>query len=190
MTPGDTARILTKAAAYDNRTIGEADIAAWHEIIGYLDVRDCLAAVTAHYAEQRDRAMPADIRRLAIGIRDDRNRRERQAIEPPPAQRDRSPEVARLVQAAVDALPKLTIHDRALAQARAQRGRQPAAPLAPKGKPKPPKDFPEPADNAIAAMATRYLLDGHNPADVADRLGVSRRWCELTLHRFASKAAA
>lgn len=185
MTPAETARVLTKAAAFDNRTIGETDVAAWHEILGYLDVRDCLTAITTHYSEQRDRAMPADIRRLAIGIRDDRQRRERQAIEPAPVNHERSEDVKRLVQAVADALPKTTIHDRALAQARKDRGRQPATKLAPKGKPNPPKDNPPPADDAIAALATRYLLDGHHPADVSKRLGVSRRWCELTLHRFA-----
>jgi len=183
MTPGDTARVLGKAAAFDNRTVGETDIAAWHEILGYLDVRDCLAAITTHYSEQRDRAMPADIRRLAITIRDDRNRRERQAIEPAPVHHERSEDVKRLVQAVVDALPSTTIHDRALAQARKERGRQPAPKPATKRKLPPPKDFPPPADDAIAALTTRYLLDGHHPADVANRLGVSRRWCELTLHR-------
>lgn len=69
MTPGDTARVLGKIAAFDLRTLGEADVLAWHEIIGHLDVASCFLAVTAHYRENSTRAMPADIRKLATDIR-------------------------------------------------------------------------------------------------------------------------
>lgn len=68
MTPSETATVLAKCAAYDARTIGEADVAAWHEIIGHLHVTHCLEAVAIHYREHTTRAMPADIRKLATDI--------------------------------------------------------------------------------------------------------------------------
>lgn len=84
MTPGDTARVLAKIAAFDQRTIGEADVLAWHEVIGHLDAASCMAAVTTHYRENTTRIMPADVRKLATDIRvrqrSDHERRQR-AIE-------------------------------------------------------------------------------------------------------------
>lgn len=77
MTPSETAAVLAKCAAYDARTIGEADVAAWHEIIGHLHVTPCLEAVAIHYREHATRAMPADIRRLATDIQ----ARQRAALE-------------------------------------------------------------------------------------------------------------
>lgn len=65
MTPDETARVLAKCAAYDRRTIGRADVAAWSEALADLAVDDCLTAVAAWYSEHREFAMPADIRRLA-----------------------------------------------------------------------------------------------------------------------------
>ena len=69
MTPGDTGRVLAKISAFDQRTVGDADIAAWHEIIGHLDTASCMAAVTVHYRETTHRIMPADVRKLATDIR-------------------------------------------------------------------------------------------------------------------------
>lgn len=193
MTPADTGKVLMKVAAYDQRTVGAADIAAWHEVIGHLDLADCLNAVTTHYREQSTRAMPADIRKLALGIRDARQARDRQtdrrlAIEAGPTTRDRSPEVTALVKSVVDALPKVDAHARALARARKERGRpspelRQATAKKPK-KAKKPKDHPPPTSDEIAALAARYLVDGYAPADVAERLGVSRRWCERTARKF------
>lgn len=69
MTPADVATVLTKAAAFDQRTIGRADVAAWAEIISDLNLDDCLAAVTAFYRDPPDgRAQPADIRQRALAI--------------------------------------------------------------------------------------------------------------------------
>lgn len=194
MTPGDTARVLAKVAAYDQRTVGSADIGAWHEVIGHLNLADCLTAVTAHYREQSTRAMPADIRKLAFGIRDARQSRDRQhdrrqAIEAGPTTDDRSPEVDALVQAVIDALPQPDPHARALARTRKERGRpspelRQATAKRQKKKPKKPNDHPEPVSDEIAALATRYLIDGYEPVDVAERLGVSRRWCERTARKF------
>lgn len=69
----DTVDVLTKCAAFDQRTVGDGDAAAWHEVLGPFDVQDALRAVTAWYTEHSDqRAMPADIRRAILAIRADR----------------------------------------------------------------------------------------------------------------------
>lgn len=71
--------VLAKAAAVDNRTIGEANILAWHEIIGHLDVHDCLAAVTRHRIESPDVYLqPGHVLRLAEQVRKERQERERE----------------------------------------------------------------------------------------------------------------
>lgn len=185
MTPQETGDVLAKAAAFDQRTVGTADVLAWHEVIGNLDLADCLEAVTVHYRESTARAMPADIRKLATAVRDRREARQRQktgrlAVEA--GTPDRSVEVKALVQAVADALPKPDVHQRALARARQERGRVVQRPL-PKRKHKPPKDYPAPMSDDVAKLATRYLLDRHHPAVVAEMLGVSRRWCEKTVRR-------
>lgn len=193
MTPEQTADVLVKLAAYDQRTVGAGDVLAWHEVIGHMDLADCLAAVTAHYASEPRRAMPADIRRLAIDIRDTRKSREHQAerrLALEAGVPDRSEDVKALVRAVADALPKVDNHTRALNRARKERGRPMPAP-APKEKraKSKPKDYPPPQSDEVAAMATRYLLDGHEPASVAERLGVSKRWCERTANRFRQEAS-
>jgi len=180
----ETGLVLAKLAAFDQRTVGESDLLAWHEVLGRYDLDDCLAAVTAHYADTRDRAMPADIRRHATRIRNDRHEREeretrRLEIEAKP---DRSDAVTALVQSVVDALPKPDVHQRALARARKDRGR-PEPVRHERKKPAKPGDYPVPASDDVAALATRYLLDGHEPRAVAERLAVSRRWCEKTIRR-------
>ena len=65
MNLADTARVLTKISAYDRRTIGEADVAAWHEVLGDLEAGDCLAAVAAYYTTETRWLMPADVRAYA-----------------------------------------------------------------------------------------------------------------------------
>lgn len=72
MTPGDAARVLGACALYDNRTVGAADAAAWFQVIGDLDAKDAIEAVTRHYAESTDRIMPAHIRRGVKAIQDER----------------------------------------------------------------------------------------------------------------------
>jgi hypothetical protein len=60
----ETAAVLAKAAAYDNRNVGEANVRAWHEALGDLALADCLAAVAQHHRTSTDYLMPAHIRRL------------------------------------------------------------------------------------------------------------------------------
>lgn len=84
MTPEETGNLLGDCAAYDRRTVGEADVIAWHRIIGDLPYHDCQAAVIAHYTESREWIMPADIRsRVKRAQRDaDGPRRLRDLLNP------------------------------------------------------------------------------------------------------------
>lgn len=82
MQPSETAELLTYIAAFDRRTIGKADVLAWHEIIGHLELMDCKQAVTAHFRESTDYLMPAHVVRLARNIADTRRNRETIAALP------------------------------------------------------------------------------------------------------------
>lgn len=62
MTPADTAELLTFAAAFDRRTIGKADVLAWHTVLTDITLQDAKDAVTAHYSRETRWIMPADIR--------------------------------------------------------------------------------------------------------------------------------
>lgn len=72
MTPGDTARLLGACAAYDQRTVGKADAAAWHLVLADLQYADAEQAVIAWYREHRERIMPSDV---IAGVRAIRNER-------------------------------------------------------------------------------------------------------------------
>lgn len=74
MTPADAARLLTLAAAYDRRTIGEADAIAWADALHGLNVEDCAAAIRAHYAGSTEWVMPATVRGAVWKLRADRIR--------------------------------------------------------------------------------------------------------------------
>ena len=66
MTKAETATLLAMIAAFDRRTLGEADVEAWHLILTDLEAGDCAAAVREHYAAKRDWIMPADVRTFAL----------------------------------------------------------------------------------------------------------------------------
>jgi hypothetical protein len=61
VTKKEMALVLAKAAAFDARTIGDADVEAWHECVGDLDYDVALERVTEHFRHSRDRLMPADL---------------------------------------------------------------------------------------------------------------------------------
>lgn len=64
MTAADVARLLALAAAFDQRTVGREDVAAWASVIGTLDVEDAAHAIRDHYADPRAstrRVMPSDV---------------------------------------------------------------------------------------------------------------------------------
>ena len=193
MTPDETALVLTKAAAFDQRTIGEADVMAWYSVLEDVPVDDALQAVSDHYRESTSRLWPADVRRLAAEIDHKRRGAERQrqleAAEPPalpaaPADPERVKELVREVVAKLPIVDSDRIRERAIQRARKERGR----PDPPRRKEKKrltgKETWPPPQTDDIAALATRYLLDGYTPADVSERLRVSKRWCEKTLRRF------
>lgn len=195
MTPGDVARVLTAAAARDGRTIGDADVLAWHQDIGDLEYADALEAVSRHYQHTTDRLMPAHLRQLAGDIDRERRRAAREAAELEAKQRaaidrgptrDRSAEVTALVRQVIEQLPgdpSDRIHERARLRARRDNGRPDTKPRSKPGKSNPTADYPPPQDDRIAALASRYLLDGYPPATVAEKLAVSKRWCRRHLAR-------
>jgi hypothetical protein len=69
--------LLSVAAAFDSRTIGEADAMAWSAALADTSFDDARDAVIAHYADFTDRVMPAHIKtRVRVA------RRERVTIAP------------------------------------------------------------------------------------------------------------
>lgn len=65
MNIGETTQALALAQAYDNRTVGEVNIRAWHAILGDLDWVDVMEAIREHYAVETTWIMPAHIRSRA-----------------------------------------------------------------------------------------------------------------------------
>lgn len=63
MSKGDVARLLALMASWDQRTIGDADVEAWHLVARHAgwNSQGAARAVVAHYAQQARRIMPADI---------------------------------------------------------------------------------------------------------------------------------
>jgi hypothetical protein len=59
----ETARLLAAIAAFNNRTIGEADVEAWQSVLPDVEYADALEAVKRHYAEHTEWLMPAHVRR-------------------------------------------------------------------------------------------------------------------------------
>lgn len=64
MTPQEAAKVLAKAAAYDNRQATQAAAIAWAEALDQdLPLQDALRIVGEHYRDERAWVMPADINR-------------------------------------------------------------------------------------------------------------------------------
>lgn len=74
MNYAEMGRVLAKASVFDFRTVAEADVMAWHEACGDLDVDDALAAVTRWYRDRSDRLMPSHLREAVKLVRADRAR--------------------------------------------------------------------------------------------------------------------
>jgi hypothetical protein len=113
MTPEETATVLAKCAAVDRRTVGRADVLAWHEIIGHLDFGVGLEAVRRWYTHHRDWIMPSDVVELGNEIIRERRKaeRERRALEAVQqakaeykAATDRTAEIAQFVASVRDGL--------------------------------------------------------------------------------------
>lgn len=69
MTPQETGQVLALCAAYDSRTVGRADILAWHDVIGDVAYTDAMQAVKDHYRDHRERITVADIRDCVRAMR-------------------------------------------------------------------------------------------------------------------------
>lgn len=79
-----TAVVLAKVAALDNRTDTDAAILAWHEVIGDLDFQDALLAVAIHRRESSEYLMPVHVRQIAARLSKERGEleaKERRARE-------------------------------------------------------------------------------------------------------------
>jgi hypothetical protein len=64
MNSNETAILLAVAASFDSRTIGDADVNAWHAAMYDLDFIKSREAVIGHYRRSDDRITPAQIRHL------------------------------------------------------------------------------------------------------------------------------
>jgi len=195
MTPDEVAIVLTKASAFDQRTIGEADVMAWHEVLADIPVDDALAAVTEHYRESSTRLWPADLRRLAADI-DHRRRgaaraREIEAVAEQ-EQLGRGPAVDRHAETAAllgEVLARISspdidpVRERAIARARKERGRPTPTPARQRYQPRKPT-FTAPQTYEMEALALRYLLDGYTAEQVSERFSVSKKWCTRALRKF------
>lgn len=111
----ETGAVLAKAAGFDNRSVGPANVLAWHEVIGDLRVDDCLRAITLHHRSSTEYLMPVHVRRLAEDVRRDRQQLEleherRLELESYAATAgpltDRSEEIQDFVHQVRDALPE------------------------------------------------------------------------------------
>lgn len=75
MSKRDVAKLLAFVAAYDQRTVGTADVEAWHAVAAQArwELTYAQRAVIEHFTDSTDRLMPAHITRTL------RERRERYA---------------------------------------------------------------------------------------------------------------
>jgi hypothetical protein len=197
MNEAEAGGVLAKAAAFDRRRVGDAEILAWHEALADLELGDCLDAVTAHYRESPDWLTPAHVRKHAVRLRNDRyeerQRQARQLALTAAAPAGRPAQVDELLGQLAAKLGEPDVHQRAQQRARRERGRAPAEltrRATPKDRRKPPADYPLPADSEIANQARRYLLDGYSPADVAEKLAVSKAWCRTAARGMNATASA
>lgn len=70
MTPAEAAAVLSKCAAFDNRTPTESAARAWAEAVdSNVTLTDALAIVADHYARESRWIMPADINGASKRIR-------------------------------------------------------------------------------------------------------------------------
>ena len=64
MNLSETTLVLAKAQAYDNRTVGAANVAAWQEVLADIGLDEALAAVTDHFKNSTDYLQAAHIIRF------------------------------------------------------------------------------------------------------------------------------
>lgn len=69
MTDEEVIDLLTTAATFDRRTVGDADVIAWRAAVGDLDFPDAQMAVIQHYTDNTDWLMPAHVRTRVKALR-------------------------------------------------------------------------------------------------------------------------
>ena len=77
MNLGETSQALALAQAFDNRTVGEVNVRAWHTVLGDLDAADVMEAIRRHYDHSTEWLMPAHVRRLVDAIQRERAKSQR-----------------------------------------------------------------------------------------------------------------
>jgi hypothetical protein len=77
--PAETARVLAAAASFDQRTVGQSDIAAWHAALSELEFADARDAVVRHYRATSERVMPVHVLHYAAEIMAEREAAEWEA---------------------------------------------------------------------------------------------------------------
>lgn len=83
MRRSETALVLGYAAAYDYRNVDDTTVAAWHDLLGDLDLTDVREAIKRHYQTSTDRIMPAHVRAHVKVIREERRAAEAVKALPP-----------------------------------------------------------------------------------------------------------
>lgn len=84
MTPADAAELLALAAAFDRRTVGQADAMAWGAALHDMPLDpDARAAVARHFSESTEWLTPAHVRSIRHRIRAERLGDTPPAYEPP-----------------------------------------------------------------------------------------------------------
>lgn len=68
----DTAQVLARIQAFNNRNVDQVVITSWHEILEPYELADCLRAVTDHFRASKDWIMPSDITNRVNEYRADR----------------------------------------------------------------------------------------------------------------------
>lgn len=69
MNRAETAQFLAVVQTYDQRTVGETDVIAWHGAVGDLTFTECRDGAIQHYRTTTDRLMPAHVRALVATAR-------------------------------------------------------------------------------------------------------------------------
>lgn len=57
----ETASVLAKIQSFDNRSVDDVNILAWHEILAPYALQDCLQAVSKYFSKRSAWIMPAHI---------------------------------------------------------------------------------------------------------------------------------
>lgn len=70
MTIEDLGKLLGVIAAFDKRTVGKADVAAWYQVVGDLPFTECRDAVLAFQRREGDKMIrPGDVRHAVVSAR-------------------------------------------------------------------------------------------------------------------------